>query len=154
MKINLLISDIQEDLKKIEKLKQEYDYFVKLIGNKEPDTYQKAVIGFYLHNFYNACENIFISIAKVFENQVDEASWHKDMLKRMKLAIEDIRPPVISEDLYFLLDDFRSFRHVFRHIYSSELDWEKEKIVADKFDNTVEKFKQEINSFIDFLRTF
>ena len=154
MKINLLISDIQEDLKKIEKLKQEYDYFFKLIGNKEPDTYQKAVIGFYLHNFYNACENIFISIAKVFENQVDEASWHKDILKRMKLSIEDIRPPVISEDLYFLLDDFRSFRHVFRHIYSSELDWEKEKIVADKFDNTVEKFKQEINSFIDFLRTF
>lgn len=154
MKINLLISDIQEDLKKIEKLKQEYDYFVKLIGNKEPDTYQKAVIGFYLHNFYNACENIFISIAKVFENQVDEASWHKDMLKRMKLLIEDIRPPVISADLYFLLDDFRSFRHVFRHIYSSELDWEKEKIVADKFEETVEKFIKEINSFIDYLRTF
>lgn len=154
MKINLLISDIQEDLKKIEKLKQEYDYFIKLIGEKEPDTYQKAVIGFYLHNFYNACENIFINIAKVFENQVDEASWHKDMLKRMKLAIEDIRPPVISDDLYFLLDDFRSFRHVFRHIYSTELDWEKEKIVADKFEETVKKFKQEINSFIDYLRKF
>jgi hypothetical protein len=154
MKINLLISDIQEDLKKIEKLKQEYDYFIELIGEKEPDTYQKAVIGFYLHNFYNACENIFISIAKVFENQVDEASWHKDMLKRMKLAIEDIRPPVISDDLYFLLDDFRSFRHVFRHIYSTELDWEKEKIVADKFEETLAKFKKEINSFIDYLKTF
>lgn len=154
MNINLLISDIQDDLKKIEKLKQEYDYYIDMISSDEPDTYQKAVIGYYLHNFYNASENIFRNIARAFENQVDETSWHKDMLKRMKLSIDEIRPSVISEKLFNFLDDFRSFRHVFRHLYSAELDWQKEKIVADKLDETYKLLIQELNTFIGFLRKF
>lgn len=40
----------------------------------------------------------------------------------MKLSIEGYRPAVIDEELYLLLEDFRGFRHVFRHSYSFEPD--------------------------------
>mgnify|MGYP001821978684 CR=1 FL=1 len=36
---------------------------------------------------------------------------------------------LIDDDLYRLFDDFRAFRHKFRHLYSFELDWERECIV-------------------------
>jgi len=151
-KLELLISNLRDDLANIEKLKSEYDFFIMSIGDKGPDIYQKAVIGYYLHNFYNACENIFLNIAKTFENNIDPQEWHKCILKRMKLEIEDIRPAVISDPLHKALDDFRAFRHIFRHVYFYELDWEKEKIVADKFQYAVGQFNKEITQFIGFCK--
>jgi hypothetical protein len=133
-------------------LKIEYDLFFETIEEKEPDIYQRVVIGFYLHNFYSACENIFLNIAKTFENSIEPETWHKSILKRMKLELEGIRPSVITDSLYKILDDFRSFRHVFRHVYSFELDWEKERIVADKFDLAISEIQKEMAEFIGFLR--
>lgn len=151
-KLELLIANLRDELKNIEKIKAEYVYFTSCMGDKEPDIYESAVIGYYLHNFYNACENAFLNIAKTFENNIDPQEWHKSILKRMKLEIEGIRPRVISDSLYKTLDDFRSFRHIFRHAYSFELDWQKEKIVADKFHAAMEQFKDEILAFIDICR--
>jgi len=41
----------------------------------------------------------------------------------MKLEVPGFRPRVIDDSLYRLLDDFRAFRHKFRHSYAFELDW-------------------------------
>ena len=68
------------------------------------------------------------------------------------MEIEDIRPAVISDELYRILDDFRAFRHVFRHVYAYELEWEKEKIVADKFESAVTLFIKELTQFNDWLK--
>lgn len=151
-KVEILIANLRDDLNSIDKMKAEYDLFIRKLESRNPDIYQKMVIGYFLHNFYNATENIFINIAKTFENNIEPGTWHKSILKRMKLHIDDIRPAVISQSFYMMLDDFRAFRYVFRHVYSFELDWQKEKIVADKFDFTVQQFKREINKFIQFLK--
>ncbi|NJD03394.1 MAG: antitoxin [Ruminiclostridium sp.] len=151
-KLELLIANIRDDLNIIGKMKAEYDIFIQGLGGKTPDNFQKAVIGYYLHNFYNACENIFLNIAKAFENNIDPQEWHKSILKRMKLEIDGIRPRIISDILYRYLDEFRAFRHIFRHIYSYELDWEKEKIVADRFNETVLLFNKELGEYIIFLK--
>ena len=151
-KIKVLIADIKDDLNSLKKIKSDYDLYMKKIDSDSvPDHFDKMIIGYLMHNFYSGCENIFLNIAKVFENNIDQQSWHKSILKRMKLDIDDIRPAVISNELFKLLDDFRAFRHVFRHIYSDELDWEKEKIVANKFNRTFDLFLKEINDFIKFL---
>lgn len=149
-KIKLLIADIKEDLSKLKKIRSDYDLYTGRTGSV-PDYFDKMVIGYILHNFYNCCESIFLTIANVFENNVDQQSWHKSILKRMKLNIEEIRPAVISHELFTLLNDFRAFRHLFRHIYSDELDWEKEKIVAHKFQKTFDLFLKELDIFLKFL---
>ena len=106
-----------------------------------------------LHSFYNGCENIFRSIARFFENSVSTRTWHKDLLKKMTLEIEGVRPRVISRELYLLLDDFRGFRHKFRHSYSFELDWEREKVVARKFDKALKMLKCEVREFLESLNS-
>ncbi len=150
-KIEILIANIREDLDSIKNIESEYNCFEKST-DEIPDRYEKMVLGYLMHNFYNACENTLLNIAKTFENNIEPESWHKSILKRMKLKIDDIRPAVISDKLYKQLDEFRAFRHVFRHLYSAELDWEKEKIVANKFNDTINLFNEEMKNFISILK--
>ncbi len=149
--VELLKADIREELEKISLIEAE---FAK-IGNKldlsaeQVAPYDRGAIGYLLHSFYNGCENIFRSIARFFENDIEDTYWHKDLLKRMKVDIAGFRPRVIDKDLFLLLDDFRAFRHKFRHSYSFELDWEKEKLVAQKLPRTARLFGDQIHRFLE-----
>lgn len=134
--IAMLKADIQEELSKLTRVFEEFKPFIPKLecNDNEVSNYDKMVVGYLLHSFYNGCENIFRSVARFFENDIGSHSWHKDILKRMTLDIEGYRPRFISHDLYRYLDDFRGFRHRFRHSYSFELDWEREKVVAKKME--------------------
>ena len=153
-RIALLAADIEDELAKLEKLRREYTKLRERIdiGADEADSYDKAVVGYYLHNFYNGCENVFRSITRFFENDLGPGSWHTDLLKRMKLEIPGYRPSVIDADLYALLDDFRAFRHRFRHLYTFELNWAREKIVAGAFDQAYGLFVKQVRRFVVRLR--
>ena len=50
----------------------------------------------------------------------------------MRLDIEGIRPRLLSEESFKILDELRGFRHVFRHAYSYELEHERVLKLADK----------------------
>ena len=147
--IELLKADIMDELQKLKKIHIEYVNFRKGIDEKCINNTDKIIIGYYLHNFYNGCENIFKQITLFFENDLSPDSWHKDLLKRMKLNINGFRPAVINENLFSLLNDFRAFRHIFRYTYSFELRWDKMKLVADKFDETWNEFHNHIISFLN-----
>jgi hypothetical protein len=149
--IALLKADIQEELAKIETIMEE---FAPLKINlertdEEVGNYDKIVVGYLLHSFYNGCENIFLSVARFFENQVDAGGWHKDLLRRMKLEIPEYRPRLISDKLYAQLDDFRGFRHRFRHSYGFELDWEREKVVAKRLEPAFMLLKEDVTAFLE-----
>lgn len=148
--VELLKADIRDEMNKMTKVYDEFTVLKKDLDHKqEINGYDKAAIGYLLHNFYNGCENIFRSIAKFFENDFTNRSWHRDLLKRMTLDIAGFRPRVISDELFILLDDFRGFRHKFRYSYSFELDWERERIVADKLPHTWQMLQDEINIFLN-----
>ncbi|MCF8104527.1 MAG: hypothetical protein K9K64_03500 [Desulfohalobiaceae bacterium] len=108
-----------------------------LLEDDEVSNYDKMVVGYLLHSFYNGCENMFRSVARFFENDLGAESWHRDLLRRMRLEVPGYRPRLLSDELYRSLDDFRGFRHRFRHSYSFELDWEREKVVARKLEPTL-----------------
>ena len=149
--IELLKADIADELAKIELVVKEF----RRVEDKldlPPDrvsNYDRGAVGYLLHNFYNGCENIFRSIARFFENDLGPSTWHKDRLKRMKMEIPGYRPMVIDNELYRLLDDFRAFRHKFRHTYGFELNWEKERIVAGKLLRTKELLEIQLYAFLD-----
>jgi hypothetical protein len=75
-------------------------------------------------------------------------TWHTDLLKRMRLAIPGYRPAVINDELYLLLDDFRGFRHKFRHAYAFELDWERECLVAKKLPRAATLLRSQLQAFL------
>ncbi len=148
--VELLKADILDELSKIERLLNDFRLVEgKLtLSEKEVPCYDRAAIGYYLHSFYNGCENIFRSIARFFENDLGPQSWHADLLKRMKLTIPGYRPAVIDNNLHRILDDFRAFRHKFRHSYSFELDWKKERMVAEQFPDAASMLKDRVMLFL------
>ena len=148
--LELLKADVLDELGKIEKLVNDFRPIrdkLNLPENEVPH-YDRAAIGYYLHSFYNGCENIFRSVARFFENDLGPQTWHSDLLKRMKLVIPGYRPAMIDDGLYRLLNDFRAFRHIFRHSYSFDLDWEKERVVAKKLQTGAAMFQKQAKRFL------
>lgn len=89
-------------------------------------------VGYQLHNLYCAFEDLFKIVAETFENHIqDKSKYHQELLKRMAISIEGVRPRLLSQECFLLLDNLRSFRHLFRHAYSYELDERKVKIVLE-----------------------
>lgn len=153
------------DEKEISLLKAELDYQMQAIENviskihERKNTYAENVkftesLAYQLHNLYCAFEDLFKIIAKFFENSIDDTSrYHIELLKRMTLDIEGVRPPLISRELCSALDELRAFRHVFRHAYSYEIDTQKIGLLLEKFEYIAEKYQEDIRDFITMLNT-
>ena len=53
-------------------------------------------LAYQLHNLYCAFEDLFKRVAGTFENRLDEARrYHVELLKRLRLTIEGVRPALI-----------------------------------------------------------
>ena len=146
----LLKADVRDELDKLERLTRDFAELEDLLAkaSEEVPFFERAAVGYYLHGFYNGCENMFRSIGRFFENDLSPDSWHADLLKRMKLEVPGYRPAVIDEELYRLLNDFRGFRHIFRHSYTFDLDWEKERLVASKLTRTASLINVQVKAFL------
>lgn len=118
--LSLLASYFQKQLEILENIFQEIKPLRPLDEN------ETVRAGYLLHNLYCAIEDLFLEVARTFENRVeDPARFHRDLLKRISLDIAGIRPRLISERSYSLLDELRRFRHVFRHAYDYHLEPER-----------------------------
>lgn len=111
-------------------------------------------LGYLLHNLYCAFEDLFQEIAKTFENYIEDISkFHRELLKRMSLDIQGIRPKVLSQKSYFVLDELRGFRHIFRHSYDYELTPDRLNELKKNIIDNWQYIKEDIEDFRKFLLT-
>ena len=110
---------------------------------------KRESLGYKLHSLYCAFEDLFVIIADFFENTIDDKKYyHRELLRRMKLDIAGIRPSLLSEESYRLLDELRSFRHYFRHAYNYELDVEKLKSLVKVTGNLKDTYLKDFLLFL------
>ena len=106
-------------------------------------------LAYQLHNLYCAFEDLLKIVADFFENHIDDsAHYHSALLWRMKMPIEGVRPALLSETSYKLLDSLRAFRHVFRHAYSYELDPKKLALVVEDALKLRRLYQGDIDRFL------
>lgn len=151
--IELLISELQADLTALSELKATNSKAQARLDAGADDELDFAMLGYTLHNIYNLIENSFYRIARHFENNLDQESWHKDLLYRMTLAIEGIRPAILDSETADKLDELRSFRHVFRNMYRKRLDPEKIRILQASLLSALAGYTRSITAFIKTLRS-
>lgn len=102
-----------------------------------------------LSGIYSCYEDIFKHIARVFENRIENlASWHSELLNRMLIEVPDIRPAVLTEAVIGVLDEMRSFRHVFRYSYVFVIDAERVEALAKRWEDARPGIEGEINGFL------
>ena len=109
-------------------------------------------LAYQLHNLYCAYEDLFKIVAEYFENQIeDETRWHQELLWRMTLSIEGVRPALLSRESFRLLDSLRAFRHFFRHAYTYELDPRKVLLVLEDALAVRKKVLDDVHRFLQTL---
>ncbi|MCK4660911.1 MAG: antitoxin [Phycisphaerae bacterium] len=114
----------------------------------EPDQKDLAYIAYLLHGIYTGWESAMRRIATTFENRLDPARWHAQLLQRMSLDLPGIRPPVIDPSLRLHLEKLRSFRHFFRHSYGVPLRWAELKLVLDAFEAAASEMAESFSRFL------
>lgn len=118
------------------------------------DENAQIVTAYHLHNLYNAFENIFLQIARIFENHLDEPDrWHSHLLQRMTLDLTPIRPAVIDTSAYDALDELRRFRHLFRSAYRIQFDPDRLQLVWQKAMHLRDLYPTQLDNFIHYLQT-
>jgi hypothetical protein len=111
-KIAILTAEVNAQMVLIEAI------YIKLearaLGLTAEDEASLESLAYQIHNLYNAVEDLLKLLATRFENQItDTAQWHSALLRRMTQAVNGMRPAVLSEESYALLNGLRSFWHFF-----------------------------------------
>jgi len=113
-----LIAELQNDAEQLSQLHAINGRAAERIASGAEDYLDYAALGYTIHNIYSVMENACLRVAKFFENNLSDTSWHKELLERMRLTIEGVRPAFLDEQTYLLLDELWAFRHVSRNLYA------------------------------------
>lgn len=148
-----LISELENDIDILDELMSKYSLINNKIKQIVPDEFDWAALGYTMHNIYNMLENYFLRISKFFENNLDQTFWHKDLVNKMTIEVEGVRPRLFDRNLAFKINELRAFRHIFRYIYQSELDIDKLQNLNTKVPKIINEFKLCHRVFTKTIRT-
>jgi hypothetical protein len=114
-----------------------------------PTEIELSALAALLHSFYTGVENIFKRVAVELDGQpVRGDAWHRELLLRMKTPTAH-RPALLSAELHDPLNEYLRFRHVFRHAYSFDLDWQKMSPLVLRLEATFQKLERALDDFVN-----
>jgi hypothetical protein len=94
------------------------------LGEREPTLVELMAAGGFLHNVYNGIENCLSRLAHGIDESVPTGNEaHRLLLDQMSEPIPSLRPALLGRELAARIDEYRRFRHAFRHMYFFDLDW-------------------------------
>jgi hypothetical protein len=144
-----VIEDIESEIKRIERLIENYAPLLKKVKTKKPNFVQLGSLAMLLHSFYNGLENVFTRIAKEIDKKMPTGeAWHNQLLEQMIRPIGKRTQAVLSADTYKDLEEYLGFRHFSRHAYAFDLEWQLMKDLVERIGDVKERTLDEIKSFI------
>ena len=151
-KLSFLVSYINEQRRILENIVEKVSHNLSNFNLEDEKT--TVFLSYELHNFYSGMEDLFKEVAKIFENYVEDVQkFHMELLKRMKLSIEGVRPNLISETSFKFLNELRKFRHIFRHAYDYELDAKRVKELSQLLLDNFPLMKGDLSKFEAFIKS-
>ena len=146
---NTLTSRVQQSLLDLEAVIDRTSLLMGKALKKNDDGYLDGV-ALNLHGFYTGVEQIFEDIARTIDRSLP-SGWHHDLLLQMSGELKSVRPPVISRETRHCLDEYRSFRHVVRNIYTFNLKSPRIQNLAEQLHDCYLEVKNDLDDFMLFL---
>ena len=107
-----------------------------------------------MQQYFTAIEDLLKQVAKNFENPIQDLSmFHKELLLRLHTAIPSIRPSLLSEESFLLLDKIRAFRHFICHAYDCELLENELKEIQNKLKTQFSVLEKDFSEFRRFVES-
>ncbi|MGH9448850.1 MAG: hypothetical protein ACRD3O_24505 [Terriglobia bacterium] len=133
----------------LHRLLEAYRPLVERCAASPPTPIEASALGAMLHSFYNGIENMFKRIAEKLDGGAPGGEfWHRELLDSMSVPGET-RSAVISEQLAESLDDYLTFRHLFRHAYTFNLRWDRMKTLVLGCEDTLTQLESELDRFLE-----
>lgn len=138
---------VENELGLLRRLVRESELLLLKVRADAPDHVELMAIAAIMHSYYTGIENIFKRISQDIDGKVPSGpTSHSDLLAAMERET-NTRPAVISADLALTLEDYLSFRHVFRQAYSFYLDWSKMSGLFLDCEAVLDRLESELNLF-------
>ena len=110
------------------------------------------IIAGLLENYYTCTETIFLRISQCFENSLESQRWHSDLLRKMTLEIEGVRPSAVASQDFPALHELLRFRHFRRNYFELADDWDRLDFLVKKVRQLHPGLGQSLDRFERFLR--
>lgn len=152
--IPVLIAQANNTVSILEQNRRFYTEFMNGDFDKMGKTTASAMVFSQIFiDYYTCIETFLFRTSQIFENSLEQEKWHKSLLNKMALEIPGIRPAVIDQKSYELLDEFLRFRHFRRYYFNLSYDWDKIQLLLKKYDELHPLLLSDLHQFIEFLRT-
>ena len=148
-----LIAEIEKSMSVLARMEDYYaEYLTHSVDDNAPTRENRIVIAEILANYYTCLETIFLRISQYFENGLSGERWHHDLLDKMTLSIEGVRPRVLSDESHAALREIMRFRHFKRYYLEFEYDWDKLHFLRRKLDIARPAVKRDLGQLLAQLR--
>jgi len=144
---SLLVGLIRETIADLERTVARAETAIQKADRTGDDMYLDAA-AVNLHTFYTGLEHLFETIAREIDNSVPGgAHWHVDLLRQMAAEVPNVRPAVLSRTNRDCLEEYRSFRHVVRHIYMFNLHPGRVRLLVSELRACFERVRTDLEHF-------
>ena len=112
-------SDLQYEIGQLDRLVHD---LVDALADAEPNALYASHLSHLTHSFYNGFEKCLLFILTIRDLPKPSGNeWHRQLIEQFQNELVDVMDT---------LKDLRGFRHVFRHTYYYELEFDQVKDVA------------------------
>lgn len=132
-RIAALAAELDAALPVLDRINQFYDRFHRQPHAAGRSVENAIVVSDVLVSFYTCLETSFLRISQFFENALDDARWHEQLLRAMTWRVPGVRERVISDATWTALSELRRFRHFKRYYFSFDYDWDRLALVRAKY---------------------
>ncbi len=149
----VLSQRIRQELIELEKVVNRTNRAIEAVYNNEEnqDLFLDSV-ALSIHDFYTGLERIFSQIATTVDQTIPSGkNWHRELLKQMGKAIENLRPRILSAITIEQLDEYRRFRHVVRNVYGFEFEITRIEPLVNSLEQCFTNVKNELLDFVQIL---
>jgi predicted nucleotidyltransferase len=144
----VLFGQIERELEELTILTHKVEALLGKLRQTQDDDYL-GTVALDIHSFYSGIERIFKQIAQTVDRSIpDSADWHRQLLRQMAAPVWDIRPPVLRPETLAMLEDYCSFRHVVRNIYSMNLKFDRVEALASGLPECLTLVRDDLQHFI------
>ena len=142
-----LVKQIRHELSELEIVVERVEQGWQRAKQSNDDLYVDSVV-LNLYGFYSRMEDIFEVIAIHVDGEKPSGkNWHQLLLQQMVADKHGQRPAIISERSFELLDNYRSFYHVVRNIYTLKFDLHKIEQLVRSLPMTYASVNEELLHF-------
>ncbi|MFO7633091.1 MAG: hypothetical protein R6W76_11150 [Caldilinea sp.] len=144
---------IRQALLDIERVAERAESLLQKARKTHDDDYYDGV-ALNLHSFYAGVEAMFEDIARTLDGVIpDSPNWHQELLRQMAAEIAGVRPAVISVQTRYCLDEYRSFRHLVRNLYTFHLRTSRVAELCDDLRSCHAAVRGEVVNFMHLMQS-